>query len=97
MTTHKIVPVEPTPEMTSAVRAGTIEPQSMTHQLRIVERIKSDYAKLLAAAPPTTLVTIEAARLAELYSLLKRAQQHVPYLGETYRAIDDVLAARGAK
>ncbi len=35
--------------------------------------------------------------LAELYSLLKRAQQHVPYLGETYRAIDDALAARGAK
>lgn len=46
-----VVPPEATREMISAVRAGTIEPQSMTHQLRIVERIQNDYLKLLAARP----------------------------------------------
>ena len=46
-----LAPKEATPEMVNAVRAGTVEPQSMTHQMRIVERIKSDYAKLLSAAP----------------------------------------------
>lgn len=47
----RLVPVEATSEMIDAVRAGTVEPQSMQAALRIIEAWKAKWRKLLAAAP----------------------------------------------
>ncbi len=48
-------------------------------------------ARLRAARPTDAPALIGPARLRELEALLRRAQQHVPYLGETYQAIDKAL------
>lgn len=45
-----LVPVEPTDEWITKMRAGTIEPQGMDAQAKIIQRLRDQYRKFITAA-----------------------------------------------